>query len=60
MFAPSIGVDEDVANANSVACLAAHLGVAVEVVMGGALGRPAVIGAEPRAGGVWLSGAAVV
>ncbi|GAA2150583.1 MULTISPECIES: PhzF family phenazine biosynthesis protein [Glycomyces] len=60
MFAPSIGVDEDVANANSVACLAAHLGVAVEVVMGAALGRPAVVGAEPRAGGVWLSGGAVV
>jgi trans-2,3-dihydro-3-hydroxyanthranilate isomerase len=60
MFAPSIGVDEDVANANSVACLAAHLGTAVEVGMGAALGRPAVIGAEPRAGGVWLSGGAVV
>ncbi|WP_392675716.1 PhzF family phenazine biosynthesis protein [Streptomyces sp. LN785] len=25
MFAPSIGVPEDIANANSTACLAAHL-----------------------------------
>ena len=25
MFAPAIGVDEDVANANSTGCLAAHL-----------------------------------
>jgi trans-2,3-dihydro-3-hydroxyanthranilate isomerase len=60
MFAPSIGVDEDVANANSVACLAAHFGAGVEVAMGAALGRPAVIGAEPRAGGVWLRGTAAV
>jgi len=60
MFAPSIGVDEDVANANSVACLAAHRGARVEVAMGAALGRPAVVEAEPRAGGVWLGGAAAV
>lgn len=47
MFAPSIGVPEDTANANSTACLAAHLagrGVhRIAVDMGDALGSPATI-----------------
>ncbi|MDN3358733.1 PhzF family phenazine biosynthesis protein [Actinomadura sp. DC4] len=59
MFAPSIGVAEDVANANSTACLAAHLAgpgaVEIAVDMGDSLGSPATItarGAAPiRVGG---------
>jgi trans-2,3-dihydro-3-hydroxyanthranilate isomerase len=47
MFAPSIGVPEDIANANSTACLAAHLaerGVsALHVDMGDSLGSPATV-----------------
>jgi trans-2,3-dihydro-3-hydroxyanthranilate isomerase len=47
MFAPSIGVPEDIANANSTACLAARLagrGVTrINVDMGDALGRTASI-----------------
>ncbi|MEV6671709.1 PhzF family phenazine biosynthesis isomerase [Streptomyces sp. NPDC051162] len=47
MFAPSIGVPEDLANANSTACLAAHLagrGVhRIAVDMGDALGSPATV-----------------
>ncbi|SHL70086.1 PhzF family phenazine biosynthesis protein [Actinacidiphila paucisporea] len=47
MFAPSIGVPEDIANANSTACLAAWLtgrGVAgVTVEMGDALGVPSAV-----------------
>lgn len=47
MFAPSIGVPEDIANANSTACLAAHLSARgtnrITVDMGDALGRPATI-----------------
>jgi len=47
MFAPSIGVREDIANANSTACLAAKLagrGVTrITVDMGDALGQPASI-----------------
>ncbi|MEU7061508.1 PhzF family phenazine biosynthesis protein [Streptomyces sp. NPDC046197] len=47
MFAPSIGVAEDVANANSTACLAAHLagqGVTdMAVDMGDSLGSPSTI-----------------
>jgi trans-2,3-dihydro-3-hydroxyanthranilate isomerase len=50
MFAPSIGVPEDVANANSTACLAVHLagrGVSqVTVDMGDTLGSPATITAS--------------
>ncbi|MCZ7415178.1 PhzF family phenazine biosynthesis protein [Streptomyces sp. WMMC897] len=50
MFAPSIGVPEDIANANSTACLAAHLagrGVTeIAVDMGDALGSPATITAS--------------
>lgn len=54
MFAPSIGVPEDIANANSTACLAAHLaghGFAVlEVDMGDSLGEPATITASTQPG----------
>ncbi|MFF5207566.1 PhzF family phenazine biosynthesis protein [Streptosporangium sp. NPDC000396] len=52
MFAPSIGVPEDIANANSTACLAAHLagqgvtGIAVD--MGDSLGSPSTITATTR------------
>jgi trans-2,3-dihydro-3-hydroxyanthranilate isomerase len=52
MFAPSIGVPEDVANANSTACLAAYLareGVTdITVDMGDALGVPSTITAATR------------
>lgn len=54
MFAPSIGVPEDVANANSTGCLAAHLaeqGVArLSVEMGDRLGRPSTIAAAVHEG----------
>ncbi|MET9963861.1 PhzF family phenazine biosynthesis protein [Streptomyces sp. NPDC006326] len=68
MFAPSIGVPEDVANANSTACLAAHLagqGAArIAVDMGDSLGSPATITAAARPGAagplVRLGGAAKV
>ncbi|MFJ9566093.1 PhzF family phenazine biosynthesis protein [Streptomyces fuscichromogenes] len=53
MFAPSIGVAEDIANANSTACLAAHLagrGVRrIRVDMGDALGSPATVTATAGA-----------
>jgi PhzF family phenazine biosynthesis protein len=65
MFAPSIGVPEDIANANSAACLAAMLardGVSkITVDMGDSLGSPATItafaqpdgaGARVRVGGL--------
>ncbi|MFI6925451.1 PhzF family phenazine biosynthesis protein [Nonomuraea spiralis] len=56
MFAPSIGVPEDVANANSTACLAAHLAgrglTALTVDMGDSLSRPATITAEGGPQGV--------
>jgi len=64
MFAPSIGVPEDIANANSTACLAARLGqrnmTRITVDMGDSLGSPATItataqqtrsGAQIRVGG---------
>ncbi|MFI0925113.1 PhzF family phenazine biosynthesis protein [Streptomyces sp. NPDC021012] len=54
MFAPSIGVPEDIANANSTACLAAHLadrGIGrIAVDMGDSLGSPATIRASTRGG----------
>ncbi|MEY9836419.1 trans-2,3-dihydro-3-hydroxyanthranilate isomerase [Streptacidiphilus sp. EB103A] len=54
MFAPSIGVPEDIANANSTACLAAHLAgngsADIAVDMGDALGSPATITATARPG----------
>ncbi|MEU4239869.1 PhzF family phenazine biosynthesis protein [Actinoplanes sp. NPDC026619] len=48
MFAPAIGVDEDIANANSVGCLAAHLldtsgNGDIEVHQGDTLGRPSSV-----------------
>ncbi len=48
MFAPAIGVPEDIANANSTGCLAAHLLVTgrpggIEVDQGDALGRPSTV-----------------
>ncbi len=48
MFAPAIGVPEDVANANSTGCLAAHLlasgrNPTVAVDQGDALGRPSTV-----------------
>ncbi|MFF3886100.1 PhzF family phenazine biosynthesis protein [Streptomyces sp. NPDC001914] len=53
MFAPSIGVPEDIANVNSSACLAAHLLTRhgtprIEVDMGDALGCPSTITATVR------------
>jgi Phenazine biosynthesis-like protein len=52
MFAPSIGVAEDIANANSTACLAAHLArrgiTSISVDMGDALGSPSTITASAR------------
>jgi trans-2,3-dihydro-3-hydroxyanthranilate isomerase len=52
MFAPSIGVAEDIANANSTACLAAHLagqGISdIAVDMGDSLGSPSTITASAR------------
>ena len=68
MFAPSIGVPEDVANANSTACLAAHLAgqgiTSIAIDMGDRLGRPSTITADTRGGAsgllVRLGGAATV
>jgi trans-2,3-dihydro-3-hydroxyanthranilate isomerase len=64
MFAPSIGVPEDIANANSTACLAVRLAqrnfTRIDVDMGDSLGSPATIsatthptpvGAQIRVGG---------
>lgn len=53
MFAPAIGVTEDIANANSVGCLAAHLldtsgNGEIEVRLGDTLGRPSSISASAR------------
>lgn len=68
MFAPSIGVPEDVANANSTACLAAHLAggrpATLRVDMGDWLGEPATVIATtrpgPRGPRVRVGGAAAV
>jgi trans-2,3-dihydro-3-hydroxyanthranilate isomerase len=58
MFAPSIGVPEDIANANSTACLAARLaqqGVHhISVDMGDSVNRPATITATARETGSGL------
>ncbi|WP_407986387.1 PhzF family phenazine biosynthesis protein [Kitasatospora sp. CMC57] len=47
MFAPSIGVPEDIANANSMACLAARTAGSgadrLTVDMGDHLGRPSTV-----------------
>jgi trans-2,3-dihydro-3-hydroxyanthranilate isomerase len=52
MFAPSIGVPEDIANANSTACLAARLAESgvrrISVDMGDSLNRPATITATAQ------------
>lgn len=54
MFAPSIGVPEDIANANSTACLAAHLAdhgfSALTVDMGDSLGEPSAVATTTRPG----------
>ncbi|MEO3874128.1 PhzF family phenazine biosynthesis protein [Nonomuraea sp. B12E4] len=54
MFAPSIGVPEDVANANSTACLAAHLAdqgvTGITVDMGDSLDHPSTITAAAQPG----------
>ncbi|MFB7244162.1 PhzF family phenazine biosynthesis protein [Streptomyces populi] len=55
MFAPSIGVTEDIVNVNSSACLAAHLLARhgtprIDVDMGDALGRPSTVTAGARRG----------
>ncbi|MFE5589857.1 PhzF family phenazine biosynthesis protein [Streptomyces sp. NPDC056549] len=64
MFAPSIGVPEDVANANSTACLAAHLGERgidrVTVDMGDSLGSPATLRARTSGQGLRLGGDVLV
>jgi PhzF family phenazine biosynthesis protein len=63
MFAPSIGVPEDIANANSTACLAAHLagqGITdIAVDMGDSLASPATITAR-HGPAVHVGGAAKV
>jgi len=59
MFAPSIGVPEDIANANSTACLAAHLGADLRVDMGDSLGSPATVTASaPTDGSILVGGIA--
>jgi PhzF family phenazine biosynthesis protein len=69
MFAPAIGVPEDVANANSTGCLAAHLlvttgAVRIEVEQGDALGCPSTVfaSAETAGGGIrtWVGGVAAI
>jgi PhzF family phenazine biosynthesis protein len=65
MFAPSIGVPEDIANANSTACLAVQLGrPEITVDMGDALGHPATVTAtvsrSPGAARVTVGGAAEI
>ena len=73
MFAPAIGVPEDVANANSTGCLAAYClaaghGPTVAVDQGDALGRPSTVyatavstgpGIATRVGGIARAGAQV-
>ncbi|MBG0564427.1 PhzF family phenazine biosynthesis protein [Actinoplanes aureus] len=69
MFAPAIGVDEDVVNANSAGCLAAHLldsrgDGRIEVHQGDTLGRASTVfaTAERTADGVtaWIGGLTTV
>ncbi len=66
MFAPSIGVPEDIANANSTACLAAHLAqaaarpVRIAADMGDSLGHPATVTAHATGHAVRVGGAARV
>ncbi|MGJ5751016.1 PhzF family phenazine biosynthesis protein [Streptomyces puniciscabiei] len=71
MFAPSIGVPEDIANANSTGCLAAHLAgrglTGVTADLGDALGSPSTVTAaagppsrNPAVRRVRVGGAAIV
>jgi trans-2,3-dihydro-3-hydroxyanthranilate isomerase len=69
MFAPAIGVSEDIANVNSAGCLAVHLTATgrenvVEVDQGDALGRPSRIWARAnqadRVWQAWVGGLARV
>ncbi|GAB0108681.1 hypothetical protein JMUB6875_77170 [Nocardia sp. JMUB6875] len=55
MFAPAIGVTEDIANANTTGCLAAHLldasgekTLSIEVNQGDPLGHPSTVLASAR------------
>jgi predicted PhzF superfamily epimerase YddE/YHI9 len=55
MFAPAIGVGEDLVNANSSGCLAAHLHAAhgrtsIEVEQGYTAGRPSLVRATTTDG----------
>jgi trans-2,3-dihydro-3-hydroxyanthranilate isomerase len=63
MFAPAIGVPEDVANANSTGCLAAHRRAtghdpAVAVDQGDTLGRPSTVRATATATTTLVGGTA--
>jgi PhzF family phenazine biosynthesis protein len=59
MFAPSIGVPEDIANANSTSCLVAALSVPeISVDMGDRLGHPATVHARLDRGRLQAGGAA--
>jgi trans-2,3-dihydro-3-hydroxyanthranilate isomerase len=59
MFAPSIGVDEDIANANSTSCLLAALAMPdLAVDMGDHLGHPATVLARLDDGHLQAGGAA--
>ncbi|MFI5893581.1 PhzF family phenazine biosynthesis protein [Actinoplanes sp. NPDC051513] len=60
MFAPAIGVPEDIANANSTACLAAHLGRDLRVDMGDSLGSPATVTATAQPSGILVGGLAAI
>ena len=61
MFAPAIGVGEDIVNANSAGCLAAHLHATrgrsrIEVEQGHAAGRPSLVLATMRGPATWIGG----
>lgn len=59
MFAPAIGVPEDIANANSTGCLAAYLNAAsLRVDQGDARGFPATVLASADGGRVRVGGVA--
>lgn len=68
MFAPAIGVPEDIANANSTACLAVRLArdgaLQIDVEMGDSLGTPSTVTATTERNGsalrVRVGGSAVV
>jgi trans-2,3-dihydro-3-hydroxyanthranilate isomerase len=59
MFAPAIGVPEDIANANSTGCLAAHLNAPLlRVDQGDARGFPSTVLASAAGGRVRVGGVA--